>query len=75
MTNVAMTIMKQAILTFLGITVLRREMSMLEQTRTKVTATPIPSPLSTLLLIARVGQSPKTRRYGGTSAHKPFLNS
>ncbi len=45
---------------------------MLEQTSTKVVATPMPMPFSTPLVTARVGHSPRTSRNGGISAHKPF---
>jgi hypothetical protein len=75
MTKVAITIIKHAILTCLGIRFLKSEIKILEKTRTKITASPIPTALSKLLVTASVGHSPRTSLKGGISAHNPFVNS
>ena len=59
--------MKQAMRTFLGMMPRTMEMSMLDSTRTKMTAAPMPSPLLAELVTAKVGQRPSTSRKGGRS--------
>ena len=74
-TNVAMIITKHAILTLDGITFRNEETSILEQTKTKAVASPIPIPFSTVVVTASTGQRPSTSRKGGISFHRPLTNS
>ena len=67
--------MKQAIRTFLGMRLRTREMMTLLRVSTKMTAAPIPRPFSAVLVTARTGHSPSTSRKGGSSFHKPLVNS
>ncbi len=74
-TKDAMTTMNEGIRTRRGMKFLRAEMTTLEQTRTKVVAKPIPIPLMAVVVTARVGHMPKTKRNMGFSLQKPLVNS
>ena len=71
-TSEAAMTMKQAMRTFLGMMLRTMEINILESTSTKITARPMPRPLSAELVTARVGQSPSTRRKGGNSFQSPL---
>jgi hypothetical protein len=74
-TNVAITTIYEAILTFLGMRFLIEEMMTLEKKRTKVTQSPMPIPFSTAVVMARVGHKPSTSLKGGRTSQKPLKNS
>lgn len=74
-TKDAMTTMNEGILTREGMKFLSREMTTLEQTKTKVVAKPIAIPLMAAVVTARVGHIPKTKRKIGFSLQKPLVNS
>ena len=67
--------MYAGILTFPGITFLKREITILEQTKTAVAATPIPIAFEAEVVTAKVGQVPKTRHKTGFSLIIPLENS
>ena len=70
-TKVAIINTKAGIRTSLGIIFLKRETSTLLQIKTKVTASPIPTPFIAIVVKARVGQVPKTNFNEGFCAIKP----
>ena len=74
-TKVAMTMIKQAIRIFEGMTLRSMDTRMLEQTSTKVAARPIPRLFSSDVVTARVGHMPSTRRKMGFSFQRPFTSS
>ncbi len=74
-TKVAIIIMKHGTRIFGGITLRRIDTRTFAHTSTNVVATPIPTPFSRVVVTARVGHNPRTRRKGGISSHNPFLNS
>ena len=74
-TNVAMTTTKMGILIFSGVTFLRADIMIFEPTRTNVAARPIPIPLKTARLVAKVGHIPRSIRNVGFSLIIPLLNS
>jgi hypothetical protein len=68
-----MTIIKAGILTLSGITFASSDIATLDPTSTKVVAMPIPIPLSEDVVVARVGQVPRTRTRIGFSFRIPFV--
>ena len=61
--------------TLSGMTFLKAEIAMFEQTRTIVAAIPIPIALTIEVDVARVGQVPRTSLKTGFSRRSPFVNS
>ena len=72
-TKVAIIRIKAGILTWFGITFRKREISTLEQIKTKVTASPMPIPFIAIVVKARVGQVPKTSFRVGFCVKMPSL--
>jgi len=70
-TKVAMTRMNDGILTVLGIAFDASEMTMLEPSRTKVVARPMPRPLIADVVTASTGQSPSSIFVTGFSLTNP----
>ena len=71
-TNVQITTIKAGMRTWSGMNLRKREMAMLEHTSTNVAAAPMPRPFSALVVTARVGQVPSTRRKVGFSGMMPL---
>ncbi len=74
-TKVAMTMMKAGILIISGIIFRNIEIKILDMTRTKVVAIPIPTPFIADVVTARVGHIPRTSRNSGISSHSPRRKS
>ena len=64
---------KAGILTWLGITFLSSETKRLLNTKTKITASPIPIPLEAIVVNARVGQVPRTNLRVGFDDKMPSV--
>ena len=74
-TKEAITTMYAGMRALEGITLRRAEMAMLEQISTMVAAMPMPTPLTTEVEVASVGQVPSTSRSTGFSRKKPLVSS
>ena len=70
-----MMVMYAGIRTLSGIILRHAEITKLEQIRTTVAAAPIPKALIALVLTAKVGQVPSTKRKTGFSFKIPFVSS
>ena len=73
-TKEAITTMNAGIRTLDGMKLRRSEMTRLEQTSTNAVASPMPRPLSTLVVTASVGHMPSTSRKVGFSVMMPLKN-
>ena len=74
-TKVHMTTMKQGMRTLSGIKFLSSEITKLEPISTKDAAAPMPTAFMTLVVVAMVGQVPRTRRKVGFSVIMPLRNT
>ena len=65
--------MYEGILTFVGMKFLNNDIKRLENSKTKVVASPIPIPFATLVVTARVGHMPSNRMSAGFSLSNPLV--
>ncbi len=70
-----MMTMKQGILILFGKNFLNKEMMRFEQIKTKLAAIPIPKPFLTDVVMAKVGQRPKSKMNTGFSLMIPLKKS
>ena len=68
-----MMVMKAGRRTLSGMTLRRADTATLEPMSTKVAARPMPRPLEAMVVMARVGQVPSTRRREGFSLSRPLV--
>ena len=74
-TKVHMTTMKQGMRTLSGMKFLSSEITKLEPISTKDAAAPMPTAFMTLVVVAMVGQVPRTSRKVGFSVIMPLRNT
>ena len=74
-TNDAITTMYAGMRAFAGITLRSAEITTLEQISTMVAAMPMPTPFTTEVEVASVGQVPSTSRSTGFSFSMPLVSS